>query len=600
MKAGSSIGAEARHRVACSMLFVTPEVMFRLIALAFVMFVCSACRYWSGADSVRVQSEPIARPQQSPPDDWQDGRLPQTRTDEVPRRGGEIVVRINSEPPSLNVVVDSDWLAAQITEHRVYESLVTVDPYDHPNYRHQPSLAERWAISADQLVYTLWLRQGVFWHDGRPFTSRDVVATFDKVQDPSTKAMHIRAYTRELAAYRALDDYTVEFRFKRPYFLVLDGIFVEVPILPAHVIANLTGSQFNESASNPLNRHPIGTGPFRFDSWVSNQSISLVRNPSYWARAPYLDRVTFRIVKDAAVAMELANRQDLDVVTRLRAEQWVNMDQLRLGSHYNRSLFYEPNYSWIGYNQNRRLFRDRRVRRAMTMLIDRPGIIKALQHGLARPTTCHFYLESPACDPTLEPLTYDPVAAIALLDAAGWRLEPGESVRSRERERFGFSLMIPASSDESARTATLIKESLMRAGIDMRLQRVEWSAFVRRLRDHDFDACTLAWASSSPRGDPTQVWHSSSIAGGSNYVGFNSPQADALIDAARSEFDDERRNRMYREFGRILHEEQPYTWLYVHPTMTLIHRRIHGVRASLSGWRYEDWWVDQDRQGGKG
>jgi peptide/nickel transport system substrate-binding protein len=582
------------------MLFVSPQVMPWLIMVVSVLIVCSACRYWSGADAARAHAEPTAGTQLVASDDWHDGRLPLPRADEVPRRGGEIVVRINSEPPSLNVVVDSDWLAAQITEHRVYESLIDADPYDHPNYRHRPSLADRWAVSPDQLVYTFWLRRDVVWHDGRPFTARDVLATFDKVQDPTTKAMHIRAYTRELAAYRAVDEYTVEFRFKRPYFLVLDGIFVGVPILPAHVIAKLTGSQFNESASNPLNRQPIGTGPFRFDSWISNQSISLTRNDSYWGRAPYLDRVTFRIVKDAAIAMEFANRQDLDAVTRLRAEQWVNMDRGRLQPHYNRSLFYEANYSWIGYNENRRFFRDRSVRRAMTMLIDRPGIIKALQHGLARPTTCHFYLESPACDPKLEPLAYDPVAAIALLEAAGWRLAPGESVRSREGGRFAFSLMIPASSEESARTATLIKESLLRAGIDMRLQRVEWSAFVRRLRDHDFDACTLAWASGSPRSDPTQVWHSSSIAGGSNYVGFDSPQADAIIDAARSEFDDERRNRLYREFGRILHEEQPYTWLYVHPTMTLIHRRVHGVRTSLSGWRYEDWWVDQDRKGGKG
>lgn len=505
-----------------------------------------------------------------------------------------MISRIGAEPPSLNTITDSDWYASQITEHRIYESLVDVDPYDHPNYRHRPGLAERWEISRDRKVYKFWLRQNVTWHDGKPFTSRDVIATFDKVQDPTTKAMHVRSYTRDLESYAALDDFTVEFRLKRPYFMVMDGIFSEIPIQPAHVIAKLSGNQYNEAASNSLNRRPIGTGPFRFEAWSSNQQITLERNAKYWGRPPYVDRLVFRIVKDATIALELIQRQELDVMDRVPAEQWARMDEARVGRHYHRSLFYEANYMWIGYNQLRRQFQDVRVRRAMTMLVDRPGIIKSLRYGLARPTTCHFYAESPACDPALKPLPYDPVVATQLLDSAGWVFGSGQDVRSKAGDKMSFSLMIPAGAEESARIATLIKESMSRAGVDMRLQRVEWSAFVRRLRERDFDACILLWAGGA-RGDPTQIWHSSSIGGGSNYIGFKSAKADSLIDAARAELDDDRRNRLYRELGRILHEEQPYTWMYTRPGLTLIHRRIHGARSSLAGWRYEDWWVNGER-----
>jgi peptide/nickel transport system substrate-binding protein len=571
----------------------------RLIAVGTALAVCCACRYWSGSDTAGTGSERNAEVKDVSSDDWQRGRLPPAPANEVPQRGGEIVVRVHYEPPSLNLNIDADWLAAHVTENRIYESLVVVDPYDQPSYHLLPALAERWAVSEDRLVYTFWLRRGVSWHDGERFTARDVIATFDKVQDPSTKAMHKRAYTSDLAEYRALDDYTVEFRFKRPYFMVQDGVFGDIQIQPAHRIGKLSGSQYNEAASNSLNRNPIGTGPFRFESWVANQRISLVRNGNYWGRAPYLDRVTFRIVKEPTIAMELASRQEVDVVSRLAAEQWVKMDRSLFFPHYHRALMHEANYTWIGYNQSRPLFQDARVRRAITMLIDRDGIIRALQHGLARPTTCHFHIDSPACDPTIVPLPYDPVAATALLEAAGWRLPGRESIRSRGNERFVFTLLIPAGSEDAARAANLAKESLSRAGIDMRLRRVEWSAFLRQLREHDFDACTMTWADSSPRSDPTQIWHSSSIPGGSNYISYSSPQADAIMDAARVEFDDARRNRMYRELGRILYDDQPYTWLYVRPTMTLIHRRVHGVRASLTGWRYEDWWVEGDRQAGK-
>jgi ABC-type transport system substrate-binding protein len=137
-----------------------------------------------------------------------------------------------------------------------------------------------------------------------------------------------------------------------------------------------------------------------------------------------------------------------------------------------------------------------------------------------------------------------------------------------------------------------MKEDYARAGIELRLQRVEWAAFTRRLTTHDFDACTLIWAG-EPRSEPTGIWSSSSINGGSNFIGFSNSEADRLIQTARSELDDDRRNELYRNLGRILYQEQPYTWLYVRPQMELISRRLKGVRQTLMGWVLEDWWIDE-------
>ncbi|HMA97636.1 MAG TPA: peptide-binding protein [Polyangiaceae bacterium] len=565
--------------------------MVRRYASLALLTICWGCRIWSSGESKLEQRADLKPSARAHRDDWDEGRLPDTPASESPQQGGEIVVRIHSEPPSLNTLLDSDAVAARITEHRIYESLLSLDPYDHPRYRLQPELAERWQVSSDGLTYTFWLRRSVKWHDGLPFTARDVIATFEKVQDPNTKAMHVRSYTQDLESFRALDDYAVEFRFKRPYFLVMDGIFADVPIQPAHLIAHLSGAQYNDAASNPLNRHPIGTGPFRFEAWETNHRIALARNREYWRRPPYLDRVVFRIIKESSVILELAARQELDVVTRIRPEQWVRMDRQLLAPHFHRALYYGSNYLWVGYNQARSLFRDARVRRAMTMLIDRNGIINGLLYGLARPTTCHFYVDSSACDASLEPPAYDPAQASSLLEQAGWHLSSQDRVRTRSGQRFVFTLMIPAAAEDSIRMATLAKESMARAGVEMRLQKVEWSAFVKRLRERDFDACTLLWGSSSPRKDPMQVWHSSSIQGGSNYVGFSSERADRLIEVARTEFDEERRNALYRELGRILYDEQPYTWLLTRPELTLVHRRIRGARVSLADFRYEDFWV---------
>jgi peptide/nickel transport system substrate-binding protein len=207
-------------------------------------------------------------------------------------------------------------------------------------------------------------------------------------------------------------------------------------------------------------------------------------------------------------------------------------------------------------------------------------------------TTCHFYHESGDCDPNLEPLPYDPDQAAALLDEAGWVDSNGNGVRDKDGVEFEFVFMIPASSEGAALMATKMKEDFARVGVELNLQRVEWASFTGRLREHDFDACTLLWGGGA-RGDPTQIWHSDSIEGGSNYISFRNERVDEIIEEARATLDIDARQTLYREFGRILHEEQPYTWLYVRPRLSLIHHRVRGVRESLQYWQYRDWWVDQ-------
>ncbi len=567
-----------------------------VFAFALAVELIAGCRFVrGGAKRSRAVSE-LAAARRPTGDAWQDGELPASILQGEPQSSGEVVVQIDADPPSLNSNVDNDYWGSQITTNHVYELLVTNDRYDDPRFQIKPALAERWDISPDKLTYTFYLRKNVQWHDGQPFTAKDVIATFDKIQDPTSRAAPLRAYTQELASYRSLDDHTVQFRLKRPYFLIMDGVFASVAIQPEHVIGRMNGVTYSEAATNPLNRAPIGTGPFRFEHWENGQSITLSRNDAYWGKKPFLERLMFRIVHEESVTLELAERNEIDIVSRLRAHQWVKLAHSPLQSRFHRSLFYDANYRWIGWNLLRPQFGDPRVRRALTMLIDRSGIIDALEFGLAKPTTCHFYWASAACDKSLSPLPYDPVQAAALLDQAGWVDHDGDGVRDHDGKRFRFTFMVPTVSAEAARMGTKMKEDFARAGIELVLQRIEWSAFTRRVTTHDFDACTMAWALNA-RDDPTQTWASSSIDGGSNFVSFRNPQADQLLREARGELDDERRDALYRAFGRILNEEQPYTWLYVRPRMSLFNKRIRGIRNTLFGWVFEDWWVTGGRRG---
>jgi len=567
----------------------------RLLLSVFLITSLSACTRGKSKDD-KAATKPTPTAATSAPTapvadtEWLDGKLPASVADGTPVDGGEVTLHLDSEPPSLNTTIDSDWWAARITVGPIYETLVSVDPYDDPLYRHTPALAERWEVSDDKLVYTFHLRRNVKWHDGQPFTARDVIASFDKIQDQTTKAAHVRSYFEDVARYEAVDDFTVRFTWKKPYFLALDA-FTDFGVHPAHIIGKLSGSQYNEAATNPLNRAPVGTGPFRFVEWVNGEKIVLAKNTAYWGKKSHLDRITFRIVKDRSVALQLAERGELDTVEKVVADQWVQMrDNEKLRARFYRSRYADANYGWIGWNAKRPFFKDKRVRRAMTLLVDRPGMIDKLMYGLYQPTACHFYWKSLDCDPAITPLPYDPAAAIGLLDEAGWKDTNSDGVRDKNGVAFKFVFMIPAGSVDAERMSTKMKEDFGRAGVHLDVQVVEWSAFTKRLREHEFDACTLIWGGGG-RQDPMQIWHSSSRNGGSNYVDFNNPEADKLMTDARVIFDEEQRRPLYRRFGAILHEEQPYTFMWVRPRLTLLSRRLKGMRESLSFWQWQDWWI---------
>jgi peptide/nickel transport system substrate-binding protein len=525
------------------------------------------------------------------PNDWLDGKLPASVTEGTPVPGGELTVAIDADPPSLNTIVDADWLASRITGHRVYEALIRLDIMHAPKYEFVPALAESWELSEDKKTYTFHLRKGVKFHDGTPFSSHDCVATFDKVRDQTTKAAHVRSILEELASYSAPDDYTFVTVWKKPYAFTLNSL-ESVGIQPASTIQKLTGRQYNDAATNPLNRKPIGTGPFKFVTWESNSKIVVERNPDYWGPKPYLDRVVFRIVSDATVRLQLAERGETDLSPKVTSDQWRRMDSPVLRKDWNRSRFAPNQYGWIGWNEERPMFKDKRVRRALTLLTDRPGIIEKLMYGLPRPTECTFYWNSAQCDPELKPLPYDPQAAIKLLEEAGWKDTDNDGVRDKGGTPFRFVFMIPSASEEAARWGAKVKEDMSRAGVAMDIQRVEWSSFTKRLTEHSFDACTLLWANSSPYEDPTQIWHSSAIKGGSNYISYRNAEVDSILERARVEFDDATRAALYRKFGEILHDEQPYTIMYTRPDLDLLHKRVKGAVPNLGSWNYETLWID--------
>jgi peptide/nickel transport system substrate-binding protein len=504
--------------------------------------------------------------------------------------GDWLVTQLSAEPSTLNPITATDAYASAVDGY-IYETLLRRDP---KSLEFVPSLAESWEISADHLMYTFHLKKNIKWSDGHPFTAKDIVFSFNRIMDPKVDAAHLRNYYQDIERLEMLDDYTVRYRYKMPYFRALT-ICGEISVVPAHLFKE--GENFNQ---HPIGRMPVGTGPYKLLRWDTGKEIVLVRNEEYWGEKPGLDRIVFKIITDSTVALQVLKQGGLDEMG-LRPIQWEKQtENKRFEENFQKLSYYAPSFSYIGWNMRKPVFSDRRVRQAMTMLVDRELFLKKILFGLGTVISGPFYINSPEYDKDLKPYPYDPKAALALLKSAGWDYRNGEDILQKDGVPFEFEFLIPASRKTSEQIATMLQENLKQIGIRMSIRKLEWAVFVQKVEEHNFDACTMGWALGW-ESDPYQIWHSSqAVDKGSNFVGFKNEEADKLIEDARKEFDGKKRNEMYHRFQQIIYEEQPYTFLFTMKELEAVSRRFQNVELYPMGVAPLYWWVPKDVQKYKG
>jgi peptide/nickel transport system substrate-binding protein len=501
-----------------------------------------------------------------------------------PVEGDYVVVLMPSEPETLNPLTRTSGYAGDVLEN-IIEPLTL---RDFTTFELKPVIAESWEVSDDHLTYTFRLRKDVKFSDGVPLTARDVKFTFDKIKDPAVDAAHIRNYYQDVLSCETPDDYTAVFKCSQPYFKHID--FLAVDVLPKHIYGE---GDFNK---HPNNRKPVGSGPYVLESWDTGSQIVLARNENYWGEKPKLKKIVYKIITDSNAALQVLERQDLDVMA-MTPEQWVSRaSKPDFQAKFNLRSYYKPRYSFIMWNQRRPQFADKRVRRAMTLLLDRRLILETIFQGFGRPAQGVFFDESEN-NLDIKPLPFDPQQAKQLLDDAGWVDTNNDGVRDKDGVPFRFELMVGAGIREYEQMATVYQEELKRAGIQMDIRPLEWASFSERTDSRNFDAAPMLWENPGViNSDPYQIWHSSQSEKGSNYAGFKNEEADRIIEAARLEFDKDKRVRMYHRFQEIIYEEQPYTLMFNHQSPVAIDKRFRNVRVYKRGVVPSEWWVPLELQ----
>ena len=537
-------------------------------ALVLGLVGAAGCRARSEAPAVPAAPAPartptaIAAPQLGFLDESRQG---------TPVDGGVLRRRLTGEPTTLNGVLQSSLPEAQVLQY-VQRNLFDFDG----NLRLVPGLAEGMETSADGLAYTIALRADAAWEDGKPVTARDAVFTIRKIVDPKVPAQVFKPLFEELVSVEALDERRFSLRFSKPYaFRPMAFVF---PVLPAH---RFEGQNFLKAKDN---RAPLSDGPYRFVAWKAQETIELERNPKYAGPPGHFDRIQFRIVPDNATAY------------RMLLDDALDEDELDAGLKQKAAAdpafaaccrlveFYNLDYNYIVLNNRSPLFGDARVRRAMTMLLDRAAIVRGLYRGSARIISGPWAPDSPAYDAQVEPLPFDPAAAARLLDEAGWKAPAPGAPREKDGRRFEFDLLVSAGSDVGRQIDEMLSSELARVGVTARVRTLEWAAFVEKVDAGAFEAASLAWSAVDPNPDPYFYWHSSQCApNGINDGCYASPEADRLMTEARQELDPQRRLAKLRGLHRYFRDEAPAIFVVNAARKYAFRKRVRGLATSPLG-----------------
>lgn len=499
-----------------------------------------------------------------------------------PVTGDTYVEASLGDPSRLNPLLASDSASGSVNGY-LFNGLVKYDR----DLKLVGDLAESWEVRRDGLEILFHLRKNVSWHDGVAFTANDVVFTYQRLMDPKV----MTPYGSDFALVKsvtAMDPWTVRVVYKEPFAPALESW--GIGMVPRHVFEK---GDFN---TNPANRAPVGTGPYKFQLLKTDEKAVLVANEAYFEGRPLIDRVVIRVIPDGSVQFLELRNQSIDSMG-LTPDQYIAYDSFF--KHHQKFRYPSFSYTFFGFNLQRDLFKDLRVRQALALALDKREIINGVLLGYGRSATGPFPPSSWAFDPTVPELPFDPSRAKALLADAGWRDTDGDGLLDKDGKPFTFTVMTNQGNKIREQTAVILQSHFARVGLKMEVRILEWSSFIHDFVDKgNFDAIILGWNLGR---DPDQylIWHSSQKGEGRyNFIGYQNPVADQLWEEGRRTFDQAKRQGIYRKLHRLLADDLPTIFLYYPEALPTVHKRFHNVIVAPAGigWNFREWHVPPSLQ----
>lgn len=514
--------------------------------------------------------------------------------------GGELVVYAGPYPRSLNYLLDTSVLSADVFGN-LYDTLLGMNPL---NFDFEPGIAKRWSVSDDKKTITVWLDPLATWSDGQPITAEDVVWTWNAILDPKNLTGPNKIDLERFDAPELRDDGSIRFTAKEAHWKNLLTI-AGLNVLPKHVMATQDFNKINFE-------FPVVSGPYRLAELKEGFYSRLERRDDWWQRKFVRNQglgnfasLRFMYFQERDNAFDAFKKGTVDFFAVYTAHQWVNQTS---GEKFDRNWIVKQkvrNYNPIGFqgfamNLRRPPFDDVRVRKALALLLNREEMNRRLmydQYFLHRSYFEDLYSpEHPCPNPQIP---FDKAAARELLKEAGWKANPETGLLEKNGKPLRFTFLTRDASTD--RFLVIYKEDLKDVGIELDIAQKDWSAWMKDMDDYNFDMTWAAWGGSIWR-DPESQWSSKEAdrPSGQNITGFKNKRVDELIAEQRTEFDLDKRNEICREIDSILVQEFPYILLWNINYTRLLYWNKFAMPPTVLG-KYGDeraaytlWWYDED------
>ncbi|MHC4778889.1 MAG: ABC transporter substrate-binding protein, partial [Planctomycetota bacterium] len=522
--------------------------------------------------------------------------IPMDISDYDPARdGGTIRRRLGQDPKGFNPLTEN---SADVSDMEYYcipwlckRRLADPNVWEY-------ELATDVEISDDFKVYTFKIRKGVNWQlpavnlddpkrswlrgVDREVTAHDFKFKMDMIKNPQVQCEHSRQSFEEFERSEVVDRYTFRMIWKKKTYNSLSASLGLAPLARFLFAFDEKGDAFpKETLGKDFNEHwynnmILGCGAYNFVEWRGGQFIQLEKNPEYFGRQPNIDTIMFMIMRDDEAAftkiqsMKEDDRLDFIHITRAQFKKFYREPKLvdetpmfhmqdepaKEGQNWTVHPYTRLGYSYIGWNLENELFKDKRVRAAMTHAFPRQLILDTIFLGLGDVVSGNFYLHGPDYNHDVKPHPFDLDEAARLLREAGWDDPEGTGVLEKEIKgeirEFRFRLYIWANSEAIQNMANIFKEELRKVGVIVDVSPLEWSIFQQKMEGREFDAFTGAWALDWVS-DPNQIWHSkmADTPKSSNFVSFRNKECDEIIEKARETFDPIARSKLFNRFHEI-------------------------------------------------
>ncbi|MFU0789171.1 glutathione ABC transporter substrate-binding protein [Virgibacillus proomii] len=456
--------------------------------------------------------------------------------------GGDLVIATGADIVGLSTHGTNDVPSSNVIEN-IYETLTKLDE----NQKIQPGLAKEWK-EVDKKTWEFYLQDGVKFHDGSELTAEVVKKNYDRILDE--KVASPRAFLLEaVESVEAKDEKTVVIKLKYPYAPLLANLAHSgTGIMSPKVIeADYKQMEDGGKADEYINKNPSGTGPFKFKEWTPGEKVVLTRNDDYWGEKAKLDTVTFKVVSEQSsriAELETGVSHIADQIGPNNISRVEKMDGANLEQEPSVSL------SYVGFNLKKEPFNDKRVRQAISMAINKEEIIDGVYNGVAIPAKGPLAPPVFGYDENVKGLEYNVEKAKELLKEAGYE--------------DGFKTTIWTNDQEQrVDTAVTIQSQLKEIGIDVKIEELEWGAYLERTANGDHDMYVLGWSDVTSDADYGlyPLFHSSAVGDPGNRSFLEDKELDKVLDDARHETDPEARKKLYSKAQEMLVDLAPMIYI---------------------------------------